>query len=218
MTLGTTISSSDVHSFGPEPFDFGADFFDRFGPHAEVPRAKPVGKVSALVDQFTQRGGLKVQRARGSLELFEEGVRFGCDAHEVQSSVKNRTTQADISHSAESNALRYSEAMDVNEILRIRLKFEMEQQGYNPNSLSKRAGLNRRAVTDILDGKSSSPRVETVYALGKVLGFTLDEMIGLRPAVTIAPQLAELLGQYSQDEQAQLAAAIAALPRRPPTQ
>lgn len=106
-------------------------------------------------------------------------------------------------------------AMDVNEQFRMRLQAEMLAQGLNPASLSLRADLNRRAVTDLLEGRAQSPKLSTAYALAVALGVGLDELVGLRPQVSIAPQLAQLLSRYDEAEQVQLAEAIAALPRAP---
>lgn len=105
--------------------------------------------------------------------------------------------------------------MDVNEIFRLRLKAEMEARGYNPASLSRKAELNRRAVTDLLEGRAQSPKLSSAYMLAKALEVSLDELTGAAPQAVIAPRLQELLSQYDQDEQEQLAAAILALPRAP---
>lgn len=105
--------------------------------------------------------------------------------------------------------------MDVNEQFRLRLKAEMEAQGYNPASLSLKAEMNRRAVTDLLEGRAQSPKLSTAYALAQALGVGLDELTGARPQLKLAPRLLELLSQYDEGEQEQLAAAISALPRAP---
>lgn len=105
--------------------------------------------------------------------------------------------------------------MDVNEQFRLRLKVEMDAQGMNPASLSIAAKMNRRAVTDLLEGRAQSPKLSTAFSLAEALGKTLDELTGVRPQVSIAPRLAELLSRYDQAEQEQLAAAIANLPRAP---
>lgn len=108
--------------------------------------------------------------------------------------------------------------MDVNEVFRLRLKAEMEAQGYNPASLSLKASLNRRAVTDLLEGRAQSPKLSSAYALAAALSVSLDELTGKTPQAIIAPRLLELLSRYDQDEQEQLAQAILALPRAPGTE
>ena len=103
--------------------------------------------------------------------------------------------------------------MNVNEQFRLRLRAEMEAQGYNPASLSTAANMNRRAVTDLLEGRAQSPKLSTAFALAQALGLGLDQLIGEAPQVSIAPTMLELLSQYAPDEQEQLAAAILRLPR-----
>ena len=133
-----------------------------------------------------------------------------------QSSVTHHTPQGETSHVRDSRPVGYhTSEMDVNELFRLRLKAEMEAQGLNPASLSIRAGLNRRAVTDLLEGRSQSPKVSTAHALGQALGVGLDQLLGFAPQASIAPRLAELLAQYSPDDQERLAEAILALPRAP---
>ena len=105
--------------------------------------------------------------------------------------------------------------MDVNEIFRLRLHAEMVAQGLNPASLSKKAELNRRAVTDLLEGRAQSPKLSTAYALANALGLSLDELTGKATQRSLAPRLAELLAQYDEADQERLAEAILALPRLP---
>jgi transcriptional regulator with XRE-family HTH domain len=52
------------------------------------------------------------------------------------------------------------------------LRSLMEQQNFNPRSLSLKAGLNATAVRDMLEGRSQSPRYETVCALAETLNTT----------------------------------------------
>lgn len=105
--------------------------------------------------------------------------------------------------------------MDVNEEFRVRLKAEMTAQGMNPASLSVKADLNRRAVTDLLEGRAKSPKLSTAFALADALGTSLDVLCGVAPQVSLAPRLAELLSQYDEADQERLAEAMLALPRAP---
>ncbi|MTH33043.1 helix-turn-helix domain-containing protein [Paracoccus limosus] len=105
--------------------------------------------------------------------------------------------------------------MDVSDVFRMRLKAEMQAQGFNAASLSKKVDMNRRAVQDILDGQSQSPKLSTAHALARALDRTLDQLTGDAPQVSIVPRLRELLSQYDQDEQERLAEAILNLPRAP---
>ncbi|HLG86237.1 MAG TPA: S24 family peptidase [Alphaproteobacteria bacterium] len=56
------------------------------------------------------------------------------------------------------------------ETLPDRLDRLMREAGYNPRSLSLRAGLGITAVRDIVDGRIASPRYQTLEALARVLG------------------------------------------------
>ena len=56
------------------------------------------------------------------------------------------------------------------ETLPDRLDRLMREAGYNPRSLSLRAGLGITAVRDIIDGRIASPRYQTLEALARVLG------------------------------------------------
>jgi transcriptional regulator with XRE-family HTH domain len=48
----------------------------------------------------------------------------------------------------------------------------MDEQGMNPRSLSLRAGLNATAVRDMIEGRSRSPRYDTVQAMADALQTT----------------------------------------------
>ncbi|MDE1901416.1 MAG: helix-turn-helix transcriptional regulator [Alphaproteobacteria bacterium] len=48
----------------------------------------------------------------------------------------------------------------------------MDQHGFNPRSLSLRAGLNATAVRDMIEGRSRFPRYDTVLALADALQTT----------------------------------------------
>jgi len=48
----------------------------------------------------------------------------------------------------------------------------MEDQGYNPRSLSLKAGLNATAVRDMLEGRSRFPRYDTAKSLAAALDTT----------------------------------------------
>jgi len=48
----------------------------------------------------------------------------------------------------------------------------MEERGYNPRSLSLKAGLNATAVRDMLEGRSRFPRYDTAQALAAALDTT----------------------------------------------
>src|ERR1700734_2199679 len=52
------------------------------------------------------------------------------------------------------------------------LRLLMEKHGFNPRSLSLKAGLNATAVRDMLEGRSRFPRYDTVEALAEALSTT----------------------------------------------
>ncbi|MCF3595721.1 adenosylcobalamin-dependent ribonucleoside-diphosphate reductase [Rhodobacteraceae bacterium LMO-12] len=68
-----------------------------------------------------------------------------------------------------------------------RLKDLMASNNLKAATLSKKAGLNARAVTDIIDGRSQSPRTDTVVALAKALDVDVSALIGKHRE--LAPEL-----------------------------
>ncbi|MGB9151615.1 MAG: helix-turn-helix transcriptional regulator [Alphaproteobacteria bacterium] len=54
----------------------------------------------------------------------------------------------------------------------LNLRRLMDEQGFNPRSLSLRAGLNATAVRDMIEGRSRFPRYDTVQALADALETT----------------------------------------------
>ena len=58
------------------------------------------------------------------------------------------------------------------------LKLLMDKHGYNPRSLSLKAGLNATAVRDMLDGRSRFPRYDTIKAMAEVLETTPALLMG----------------------------------------
>jgi len=86
---------------------------------------------------------------------------------------------------------------------RKRLERYMEQADMNPAQLSKRAGLNARAVTDIQQGRVKSPRVQTVLALETALGLSAGTLLGFGQA-TVSSDLHALLNELDEATQQQL--------------
>ena len=105
--------------------------------------------------------------------------------------------------------------MDESDAFRRNLARIIQERRLKPAQVSVAAGLNRRAVTDLLENRAASPKLSTAYAIAKALNEDLGEMMGLGHSVRLVPELAQLLEQYGPDEQAQLAKALAALPRAP---
>jgi len=57
------------------------------------------------------------------------------------------------------------------------LRSLMDKNGYNPRSLSIKAGLNATAVRDILEGRAKHPRYDTIKSLSDILNVTPDELM-----------------------------------------
>ena len=67
------------------------------------------------------------------------------------------------------------------------LRAMMETRGFNPRSLSLRAGLNSTAVRDMLEGRSRFPRYDTALALADALGTTPARLMADGPTHGKAP-------------------------------
>lgn len=84
----------------------------------------------------------------------------------------------------------------------------LERRGLTEAGLSLQAGLNRRFVTDLREGKVRSPKLSNAYALAEALDLDLRDIIAGRDRQQVNADLAELLGNYTPTEQAQLVAAV----------
>lgn len=59
-----------------------------------------------------------------------------------------------------------------------KLKEKLMEAGISVHALEKQAGLKRSAVQNILHGKSKKPSAEILYAITKVLGCSIQDLIG----------------------------------------
>ena len=57
------------------------------------------------------------------------------------------------------------------------LRTLMEDRGFNPRSLSLKAGLNATAVRDMIEGRSRFPRYDTAMALANALDTTPAQLM-----------------------------------------
>lgn len=105
--------------------------------------------------------------------------------------------------------------MDESKVFRDNLLRLMRERGLSEAELSRKAGLNPRAVTDIRENRVRSPKLSTVFALAQALGQDPGEMMGLGPRTEINRRLLEFLSQYDEDAQARLLEALSYFPRRP---
>jgi transcriptional regulator with XRE-family HTH domain len=106
--------------------------------------------------------------------------------------------------------------MDASIAFRENLLRLMGEQKLRAAELSKRAGLNPRAVKDIEENRVVSPKLSTVIALAEALGADPAEMMGLGARDAIKPELARFLSQYTEEEQGRILTALAAFPSAKP--
>lgn len=106
--------------------------------------------------------------------------------------------------------------MDESEIFQGNLLRTMREKSLKAAELSKKAGLNPRAVKDIEEGRAQSPRLSTVFKLAKALGVDPGELVGLGPRQTLNVELAHYLSQYDEEEQVRILQALSALPPTKP--
>ncbi len=105
---------------------------------------------------------------------------------------------------------------DVSEIFRSNLTRMLREKKVTAAALSREAGLNLRAVTDIIEGRAQSPRLSTIYLLCRVLDVSLDEMISSEAprieadhsGTRIHPEVEKFLSSLSEEEQEQLLESI----------
>lgn len=71
-------------------------------------------------------------------------------------------------------------ADEVSETFRANLLQIMREQKIPAAVLSRKAGLNVRAVKDIEERRVMSPRIVTVFKLAEALGASPQEMLGLK--------------------------------------
>lgn len=62
-------------------------------------------------------------------------------------------------------------------ILNERLKQKMDESGLSVHALEKKAGLKRSAIQNILHGRSKKPSAEILFAISKVFGCSMRELL-----------------------------------------
>ncbi|MDU8911576.1 adenosylcobalamin-dependent ribonucleoside-diphosphate reductase [Aestuariicoccus sp. MJ-SS9] len=72
-----------------------------------------------------------------------------------------------------------------------KLKSAIAAQGTTAAAVSKKAGLNARAVTDIIEGRSKNPRIDTLKALASALKVELNSLLTPASPEVIATPAAE---------------------------
>lgn len=84
----------------------------------------------------------------------------------------------------------------------------MLDQNLSEAELSLSAGLNRRAVTDLREGRVKSPKLSTVFAISKALNKDPGVMMGIGNRHKVRDDLAKYLSQYPEEQQQRLLAAM----------
>jgi transcriptional regulator with XRE-family HTH domain len=69
--------------------------------------------------------------------------------------------------------------------LRVNLKHKLAEVGISVHALEKQAGLKRSAVQNIIHGKSKKPSADILFAITKVLGCQIQELVGQTPTVRL---------------------------------
>jgi transcriptional regulator with XRE-family HTH domain len=105
--------------------------------------------------------------------------------------------------------------MNVNETFRRNLMAAREARGLDARNLSLQAGLGERAVKDIEEGRSQSPKISTVFALAKVLGLDPGELLGIGRRPMLQADLLQFLEKFDKQQQEQILSALSNLPLLP---
>lgn len=81
----------------------------------------------------------------------------------------------------------------------------MSKRGLNASALSRKAGLNPRAVKDIEERRIQNPRVSTVLSLERALELAPGSLLGISSSeADIDYSLLTLLASLSQEDQKRL--------------
>lgn len=94
---------------------------------------------------------------------------------------------------------------------RANLRAAMERVGIDAANLSRKAGLNARAVTDILEGRSKHPRISTVVSLAGALGVTIYDLLDAPPRGKIIQGLEDYLSKCDEGVQKGILEALLSL-------
>lgn len=116
-------------------------------------------------------------------------------------SVIYHTPQCETSHVPHFPACGSFLTMTEGETFQKNLLAALEISGMSEAELSLKAGLNRRAVTDLREGRVRSPKLSTVFALSKALGRDPAEMMGLGSRLRVRSDLAEFLSEFDEADQ-----------------
>ena len=132
--------------------------------------------------------------------------------HKEQHNVIYHNAQWQRSHFRFAASQFMRSGMEENEIFRQNLMRIREEKDIDAKKLSRMAGLGERAVKDIEEGRSQSPKISTVFRLAKALNVDPGEMLGLPARAGINEKLVKFLSQYDEAGQEQLLAALSLIP------
>lgn len=126
----------------------------------------------------------------------------------MDDSVINHTLQRETSHSRVNSRRGKFLTMDESETFRQNLRAVLERTGLKKATVARMAGVNARGVTDILEGRSESPKLSTVFKIAQALGEDPGEMLGLGPRPKIQADLAAFLARYDETDQQRFLSAL----------
>lgn len=135
--------------------------------------------------------------------------------HVLVDNVKHHNDQVETSHFHGGPRKHKKIGMNIDEIFRSNLKKLRTEAGMDAKALSLKAKLGERAVKDIEEGRSQSPKLSTAFKLAKALEVDVAVILGISNVAKIRSELVDFLAQYDEDGQAQLLAALSAIPRQP---
>jgi len=84
-----------------------------------------------------------------------------------------------VSHIEESEGFSKSSPDDISETFRTNLRLILKERSIPAAAISRKAGLNLRAVKDIEEGRAKSPRLVTVFKLAEALDVPPQVLLGL---------------------------------------
>jgi hypothetical protein len=77
--------------------------------------------------------------------------------------------------------------MDVYEVIRLKLKEEMEKQYTNATRIEKKAGISPGILSNFIAARSNKPAFDTLYAAVKVLGTSFDTLLDIAQPIKRKP-------------------------------
>lgn len=187
-----------------------ANSLDGLGP-CLLPGFEPGVELPALPGALAYRAGGYAKGSRDGFDLSDKLFDFG--GHVSQRNVIYHTTQRETSQAHQEVPDGKFLSMNESHTFRENLIRLMTEKGLKEAELSKLAGLNARAVTDIREERTRSPKLSTVFALANALGEDPGVMMGLGRRYSLNAELASFLAQYDESDQARFLAALTALPR-----